>query len=137
MKVGILKHIIILWTSGLVLCLVPLVAYSQYTPDYFAPLLKEITETFGPMIVAISIFVFVDAKEADRMPEFQGVQGMLALLLSYVYVGVFVCVMLMYFLKVFPASSATEMFQALRPSLSFMTATTIAYYFGSRKAGNR
>jgi len=130
-----MMKIFLIWTIGLVFCLlIPLSRYRNL-PDNYWPLIQQIIDTFGPpmsMMLALVFFRPENGNEAGQPRQNPTLPDLVAPWLSAVYVGIFCYLMMNHLLRWTTAEETVENIQKLRNLLAFLVSGSMAYYFGSK-----
>lgn len=127
------KSIILLaiWVIPFFVCIGIVLYWKSWIPDYFSIFLSEVIHTFSPHIAIILAFIFSDSFFRQHK-IFSSPLYIIALLLSIVYIALFVFVIFQFHNDAIKASEVISTLQILREGLNFLIAGGLVYLFTSR-----
>ena len=133
--------LITIWMVSWLFCLAVPLYYKRDIPANFGTMIKQTVDTFGPSLAAMIAFVYAGHRRRQRLKKSKVMTSnvfadVLAIVLSLVYAGLFVIIMILFMLQTFTAEETISYFQEFRQYLNFLVTGMVAFYFGSTSESN-
>lgn len=132
-KVNIQGLLFIIWLLPFLYCFsIPLLLSSEI-PNLYWKMIDEVVDTFLPQIGIMTGFYFSDMFKEKKPVQLKETRTLLALLLSIIYVGIFVIIMIVFHSDNMTAVKAISLYSGIRIKISVLVSALMAFYFASRE----